>query len=1299
MAITFLLIIAALFLGSAVLYAMNLHWWRVSLIAAIMFGAVALLWVPGVYGPEDRLKPGIDLAGGTRLVYDVVIPDSNSNRSTVIEETIAILSDRVDPNGTRNLVWKEVAGNRIEVQMASAPVKVREAREAFGDALKKLKSGNLTQGDLDKALKIGADDSLKQLAGSNTGLLEDLEEIQVLFNDRTQAKQEYDNAAAAWNAIPRDERDDNQGVYDKFIKAEEFYFDAADRFSVKETDLLSANSFSQAQFDFLQAIPPQELSEKQVAAGEKTPRQEKLESLLAQYPNRAAEIQTAYDTLVAYEAVKGPLDGPEDLIALLRGSGVLEFRVGADPQDPLVTPFLQQIDEQGPRARPDADFRWFEIDDLEQYVDDLPDRTRVEEWLLQSLSVDPIEQGQARNATANYFGDPQGRNVVARPYAGRLYILLHNEPGMSMTRDQDWVVTGVNSAPGELGRPVVNFSLDGKGSSLMGVMTGQNLQRPMAVLIDDKVLTTPSIRARLTAGVQISGDFSAAEIKYLRDTMRAGSLEGQLSESPVSQQTIGPGLGADNVAAGFRAAITSIILVAIFMAIYYFFAGMVANFALAANMVLILGVLAMTQATFTLPGIAGLVLTIGMAVDANVLIFERIREELMDRKVNVEIAVRQGYGKALSTILDANITTLITCLILGYTATSDVKGFAVVLGIGILATLFTALFCTKVLLDLYVRYRKPKTLEMLPTMIPAMHKLMHPKVNWISKAKFVLPISLILLTGGLIEAFAVRGVDMLDIEFRSGTAVGFELKPTDEEDEFGDPVLTTLNIGEARDRIEEVALLSMEAQEAIEAGATYDPPSDKAAEVFAAVQASYDRHEVVMAEYERLADTGRIDEPDPLPDFALLKEVQVISTGQNDDPEVSSGFNVATLITDSQAVADLLKIAFDDVLQSVRTVEFAGQDIDAKDAKGVVEPMTSGLLTDAYKNNNPSLKVPNVNLPDFAGGVAMLVEDMTPALSTQQVTERIERMRRQPPHDELGPRDFTVVGVDEVREGDQDNRFDDAGNLLYKSVIVVAHDNGTTDYSDPVVADRFGDTNGLADTEWKLVKDALQRDSSFSNVTVFNSQVSGTMKQQAIVAIFLSLLAVVIYIWIRFGSIRYGLAAIAALVHDVAVALGVIALAGLAYNKLGADSPIVQFLMLDPFKINLAMIAAFLTIIGYSLNDTIVVFDRIRENRGRLSRATPEIINDSINQTISRTVLTSGTTLLAVGTLYVLGGDGIHGFAFAMLLGVLVGTYSSIAVAAPILTIGTKGQGPASGPQTPAPIDDEPEISSEPATA
>ncbi|MEM8737528.1 MAG: protein translocase subunit SecF [Planctomycetota bacterium] len=217
---------------------------------------------------------------------------------------------------------------------------------------------------------------------------------------------------------------------------------------------------------------------------------------------------------------------------------------------------------------------------------------------------------------------------------------------------------------------------------------------------------------------------------------------------------------------------------------------------------------------------------------------------------------------------------------------------------------------------------------------------------------------------------------------------------------------------------------------------------------------------------------------------------------------------------------------------------------------------------------------------------------------------------------------------------------------------------------------RFTEELGLAATEWDLVRDALQRDTSLASVSNFSSQVSGTMKRQAIVAMALSLLAVVGYIWLRFGSLRYGLAAIAALVHDVSITLGILAICGYLTNIPGFH----QALLLDDFKINLALVAALLTIVGYSLNDTIVVFDRIRENRGRLSRATPAIVNDSINQTVSRTVLTSGTTLIAVLTLYVLGGPGVHGFAFAMLIGVMVGTYSSIAIAAPILLIGDKSE-------------------------
>jgi SecD/SecF fusion protein len=164
-------------------------------------------------------------------------------------------------------------------------------------------------------------------------------------------------------------------------------------------------------------------------------------------------------------------------------------------------------------------------------------------------------------------------------------------------------------------------------------------------------------------------------------------------------------------------------------------------------------------------------------------------------------------------------------------------------------------------------------------------------------------------------------------------------------------------------------------------------------------------------------------------------------------------------------------------------------------------------------------------------------------------------------------------------------------------------------------------------------------------------------------------------VWFRFGSFRYGLAAIIALLHDVTIAMGLIAASTYLYDIPWAR----DYLLITPYRINLGLIAALLTIIGYSLNDTIIVFDRIRENRGKLANATVGVINDAINQTISRTVLTSGTTLLAVMMLYVFGGEGIREFAFALLIGVGVGTYSSVAVAAPILVLWKTKRGQTGG--------------------
>ncbi|MCA9135018.1 MAG: protein translocase subunit SecF, partial [Planctomycetales bacterium] len=174
------------------------------------------------------------------------------------------------------------------------------------------------------------------------------------------------------------------------------------------------------------------------------------------------------------------------------------------------------------------------------------------------------------------------------------------------------------------------------------------------------------------------------------------------------------------------------------------------------------------------------------------------------------------------------------------------------------------------------------------------------------------------------------------------------------------------------------------------------------------------------------------------------------------------------------------------------------------------------------------------------------------------------------------------------------------------------------------------------------------------------TRVAGEMQQRAIGAILLSLVFIVGYIWFRFQKVAYGLAAVIALVHDVIITLGILAVCHWL-------APYLGFLLVEDFKIGLTEVAAFLTIIGYSLNDTIVVFDRIREVRGRNPKLTSDMINASVNQTLSRTLLTSGTTLLTLVVLYIFGGEGIHAFAFALLIGIIVGTYSSIFIASPVL--------------------------------
>ena len=258
------------------------------------------------------------------------------------------------------------------------------------------------------------------------------------------------------------------------------------------------------------------------------------------------------------------------------------------------------------------------------------------------------------------------------------------------------------------GAPVVNFRFDSTGARQFGQVTRNSVGRPFAIVLDDKVISAPVIREPIMGGSgQISGNFTVQAANDLAILLRAGALPAPLNV--LEERTVGPGLGADSIAAGEIAAVIGSLAVVAFMIASYGFFGVLAVAALTLNMAMIFAVLSVLQATLTLPGIAGIVLTIGMAVDANVLIYERIREELASGKGPVP-AIETGYNRALSSILDANITTLISAAILFQMGSGPVRGFAVTLGVGIVTSVFTAYTVNRLMLSVWIRRRRPKTI-------------------------------------------------------------------------------------------------------------------------------------------------------------------------------------------------------------------------------------------------------------------------------------------------------------------------------------------------------------------------------------------------------------------------------------------------------------------------------------------------------------------------------------------------------------------------------------------------------------
>jgi preprotein translocase subunit SecD len=301
---------------------------------------------------------------------------------------------------------------------------------------------------------------------------------------------------------------------------------------------------------------------------------------------------------------------------------------------------------------------------------------------------------------------PPGVSVLPSDNPNEPFLAVQTRP--MITGEQ---LTRANQTFNEAGQPAVGFRFDTSGARVFGEVTSTNVGQRFAIVLDDEIISAPRIRVPILGGSGIiDGGFTVETASDLANMLNAGALPARLT--PIEQRTVGPGLGQDSIAAGQTAILIGFALVIVFMLLAYGFFGVVSTTALLVNVLLILGALSLLQATLTLPGIAGIILTIGMAVDANVLIFERVREEARNGRTVVN-ALDAGYSRAFAAILDANVTTFIAAAVLYMIGAGPVRGFAVTLGIGIITSVFTAFTFSRWIIAIWLKTRRPKQLSMV----------------------------------------------------------------------------------------------------------------------------------------------------------------------------------------------------------------------------------------------------------------------------------------------------------------------------------------------------------------------------------------------------------------------------------------------------------------------------------------------------------------------------------------------------------------------------------------------------------
>jgi SecD/SecF fusion protein len=1196
---------------------------------------VTALAIYALYPLKERLKPGIDLAGGTSLIYEFNTAGMRaSEKIGLAARAMEILKSRVDPNSQFNLVWRPIGNNRLEIQMPRPPEGARERRGVYEAARKKIEARNVSKLEIELALDNKED---RQAA------------LDALIRDVDGRKEKLEALVTAWDAYlaARD-----GGDIAAELTAQDAYNEAMDA-------ALSTNLGLGRLTDVLDA-------KAQI-------RETELARLRTEHPAYVADIDA---TLAAFDAWskggRGSLEDSTDLKRLLRGAGVLEFRIlaerdasnpsmltdprNANMKDPI-SKYVDQLRKRGPRPKAGDNYEWYEAQDIVPFM--------------QSTTM---EQAEKRIIDGL---------VVVEKYAGKYYVLAYADDGSAeygLTQNSPkWSLKrAFVTTEYATGKPAVDFQLDPRGGVQFAKMTKDNIGRELAIFLDAHVVSHATINSMIVERGQISGGFTQQRVQDIVQKLEAGSLPGRLKDTPLQEKVTGPSLGEKNREMGMKAAMYGLIAVLVFMLGYYLFAGLLADIALALNILFVLAIMATMEATFTLPGIAGLLLTVGMAVDANVLIFERIREELA-RDMTLRKAIKAGYEKAFSTIVDANLTTLITCVILGYVGSEEVKGFAMTLGFGIVTSMFTALFVTRLIMTSLMDIGVLKSLKMLSL-------IGRPNIDWIGLRRVFWPVSITLVVLGVglfVKVGSTSKEAIFDIEFLGGTSIQIDLaegiEMTGEEARHAVTGAGEYKGKGATDWLRNAANALKNAT--VSAGErsgefTVTAPGLKPAEINALLRTTFEDSlelggfsasgDVANFVTKTTSETIEADEGEEGED-ALSKVVDItidletfkkglaeaagyvessvsrlatarIQTVSDVGAHTSEGtaFEVVTVESNKELVRAAILGAMGDKLKVVRPISFELVKDDRLAPDGMFpireddDFLGQVIGTDASKDIRP-----------YKGGVVLVFDELEPPQTEEQIKSRFRDMRLQPQFEKYDAREPVYVPLKAAGE-------DKNGTPLYTSIAQIVVDENFL-YSDD--AGKWEDS--LAKPELEQATEALGAEKSLRKVVQFAPQVASQTQQRAIIALVLALGAIVAYVWIRFGTMQYGLAAIVALVHDVSITLGIITAA--------------DILGIGDFRIDLAMIAALLTVVGYSLNDTIVVFDRIRENRGKLNRLSANMINNSINMTLSRTMLTSLTTIFAVVFLFFMGGPGVHGFSFALLCGVVIGTYSSIGIAAPLL--------------------------------